>query len=69
MTDLATIAAADTVRWSPIASIPDEVRDSRDVPLWAGRLVVGTWCDGLCDPVGRPLANVTHYAEIEGPRS
>lgn len=68
MTDLATIAAVST-RWHPIATIPDERRQQAEVPLWAGRLVVGTWCDGWCDPVGRPLNNVTHYAEIEGPRS
>ncbi len=53
--------------WHPIASIPAERREASEVPLWAGRLVVGTWCDGWCDPVGRPIAGVTHYAEIEGP--
>lgn len=63
MTALATIPAAP---WLPIATIPDARRD-RDVPLWAGRFVVGTWCDGWFDPVGRPLANVTHYLDIEGP--
>lgn len=69
MTALATIPAAPSFdTWHPIASIPT-ARLDRDVTLWAGRLVVGTWCDGWFDPVGRPLANVTHYAEIEGPRS
>lgn len=63
MTDLAT-----TTPWHPIASIP-AARLDRDVTLWAGRIVVGTWCDGWFDTVGRPLANVTHYAEIEGPWS
>ena len=53
--------------WHPIASIPTDRRDRPEVPLWAGRLVLGTWCDGWCDPVGRPIAGVTHYAEIEGP--
>jgi hypothetical protein len=43
MNALATIPDAPT--WHPIAAIPDD-RLERDVPVWAGRLVIGTWCDG-----------------------
>lgn len=53
--------------WTPIATIPDDRRDGRDVLLWAGHLIVCSWCDGWCDPVGRLVRGATHYADVEGP--
>lgn len=53
--------------WPPITTIPADMLDGREVLLWAGRLTIGSWCDGWCDAVGRPLVGVTHWAEVEGP--
>ena len=64
MNALATIAAP---AWHPIAEIPDDHRDGRDVLLWAGHLVLASWCDDWCDAVGRPVRGVTQWADVEGP--
>jgi len=53
--------------WSPIAGIPDDRHDGRDVLLWTGHLLLGSWCDGWRDAVGRTIQGVTHYADVEGP--
>lgn len=53
--------------WGPIAAIPEDRRDGRDVLLWAGHMLVGSWCDCWCDAVGRPVRGVTHWADVGGP--
>lgn len=66
MNAVAVIAAVKFEQ--PIATIPDDHKDGRDVLLWAGRPVTGIWVDEWCDPVlGRPIAGVTHWADVEGP--
>lgn len=56
------------VDWRGIASIPEDRKDGRDVLLWIGACaMVGSWCDGWRDPVGRLLRAVTHWADVEGP--
>lgn len=59
--------AAGRVDWHPIAEITNDRLDGRDVLLWKGSPIVGTYLDGWCDPVGRPVHGATHYADVEGP--
>jgi len=56
------------VTWQPIATIPDQHRDGRDVLVWAGHLAVCSWCDGWRDSVGRLVHGVTDWADVEEPR-
>ena len=52
----------------PIATIPDDRKDGRDVLLWAGRPLTGMWVDEWCDTVlGQPIVGVTHWADVQGP--
>jgi hypothetical protein len=53
--------------WHLIAVIPDDRMDGRDVLLWAGHMLVGSWCDGWCDAVGRPIRGVTHWTDVQAP--
>lgn len=55
------------IEWFPIAGIPEDRKDGRDVLLWAGRVILGSWCDGWCDAVGREVHGVTQWADAEGP--
>ena len=58
---------AGSVTWRPIATIPADRMDGRDVLLWIGHAAVCSWCDGWRDAVGRPVRNATHWADVEGP--
>ncbi len=60
-------AVALKLDWYPIAEIPSDRQDGRDVLLWIGRVVLASWCDGWCDAVGRPVRGATHWADAEGP--
>lgn len=53
--------------WFPLDAIPADRMDGRDVLLWAGRIIVASWCDVWCDAVGRPVRGATHWADVEGP--
>lgn len=64
------------IDWIPIADIPDDWKDGRDVLLWApSGAEVGNWTDENFE--GRPgwndrgeclpIENVTHCAEITPP--
>jgi len=55
--------------WQPIAAIPDDRRDGRDMLLWVGRVALCSWCDGWRDAVGRLVRGATHWADVEGPRA
>jgi hypothetical protein len=68
MDDISAIVTG-TDFWKPIAFIPVNRLDGRDVLLWNGRIVLGSYCDEWCDAVGRPVGGVTHYADVEGPTS
>ena len=57
-----------TQYWRPIADVPEDRMDGRDVLLWNCRATLCSWCDGWRDAVGRPVAGVTHWADVEGPR-
>jgi hypothetical protein len=68
MTTIATSKRGRPARtWDDIATIPDDHRDGRDVLLWAGYLVIASWCDGWRDTVGREIAGVSAWADVEGP--
>ncbi len=55
--------------WGPIASVPDDRKDGRDMLLWAGYPAISSWCGEWCDAVGRPIRGVTHWADIDAPVS
>lgn len=65
------------ITWRPIAELPDELKDGREVLLWDGdRADVGSWAierwwdngPGWNDTgEGAPLLDVTHFAEINAP--
>lgn len=57
------------VNWTPIEAITEDRMDGRDVLLWIGRAIIGSWCDYWCDAVGRPVRGATHFADVEGPGS
>lgn len=67
MNALIPITAAQPRLWSDITAIPDDHLDGRDVLLWAGFLALGSYCDGWCDAVGREIAGVTAWADVQGP--
>jgi hypothetical protein len=53
--------------WRVLAVIPADRLDGRDMLLWTVRVVLGSWCDGWRDAVGRPIHGVTQWADVEGP--
>lgn len=53
--------------WHDAATIPDDRKDGREVLLWTGSPIVSSFDDGWRDPVGRPVQNATHWADVEGP--
>jgi hypothetical protein len=55
------------ITWHPLVAIPDDRMDGRDVLLWKGAVIVGSYLDGWCDPVGRPVEGATHFADAQGP--
>lgn len=68
------------ITWRPIAELPDELKDGRDVLLWEdGSAALANWVDYSPGDVGGKSANwhdergslghatVTHFAEINGP--
>jgi len=72
MNALATIEAASPpvvtyLNWRPIADIPEDRKDGRDVLLWIGRVIIASWCDVWCDAVGRPVRGAMYWADVEGP--
>lgn len=58
---------ARLIDWHPIATVPDDRKDGRDVLLWIGSVAVCSWCDGWCDAVGRPVRGASYWADAEGP--
>lgn len=57
-----------TVDWNiDPTTIPDDRKDGREVLLWTGSPIVSSFDDGWRDPVGRPVQNATHWADVEGP--
>lgn len=55
------------IAWKPISQITGSRMDGRDVLLWAGCAILGSWCDGWRNSVGRPVVGVTDFADVEGP--
>ncbi len=53
--------------WQAIATLPDTMRDGRDVVVWRGYPAVCSWCDEWCDAVGRPVSGVTHWLDVSEP--
>lgn len=57
------------ISWHPIEGLPGDRKDGRDVLIWTegGYPVVCSWDGVWCDPVGRAVHGVTHWADVEGP--
>ncbi|AJA07442.1 hypothetical protein SKP52_02535 [Sphingopyxis fribergensis] len=66
---LATDAfALAPINWRfDLSRMPIDRFDGREMLLYAGYVVLCSWCDGWRDPVGRPVQNATHWADVEGP--
>ena len=66
-----TIIAPRPIAWHPIATIPEDRKNGRDMLLWIDRgyPAICTCYEGAWhDAVGFVIVGATMWADVEGPR-
>lgn len=64
----ATATKAAPIAWQPLAHMPDDRKDGRDLLVWSrGFPAIASWLNGWRDAVGNIVPDVTSYADVEGP--
>jgi hypothetical protein len=62
-----------SINWRPIADLPDELKDGREMLLWEtaveGRAEIAAFDTVWCDRDGATIHGITHFAEIDPRRN